>query len=318
MRVRSSAIPRLRDAAARCAAASSGADRVHPLQWHSPRRFFDRVQEHVVGASDLVRKHHDQEPDDSHDRRQRRRHRHRLVQARDDHRRLRYLHRRRLHLAQERPRHRGVSPCSRRPKTCISRTAPLPTRSSRASASAARPPAASATCGSRTASSPRAKTYAIYIKSRPGRGAFIENIFADGLEVSNCTGGFLRLNMANSGIQDQDPVPGDEGIPTARNWRFSNVVVHDVPKLVQATELDPRKPLDESVADQHHRHLQGGNLPGARAARCPTGHPGHGLHRSTAQYDRRDRQRIGGCKALSGARKPRPMSRPRATPYKLH
>ncbi|HTV08937.1 MAG TPA: glycoside hydrolase family 28 protein [Candidatus Aquilonibacter sp.] len=89
-----------------------------------------------------------------------------------------------------------------------------------------------------------ARTFAIYIKSRPGRGAFIENIFADGLEVSNCAGGFLRLNMANSGIQDQDPVPGIEGIPTARNWRFSNVVVHDVPKLVQAVELDPRKPLD--------------------------------------------------------------------------
>lgn len=89
-----------------------------------------------------------------------------------------------------------------------------------------------------------AKTYAIYIKSRRGRGAFIENIYADGLEVSNCTQGFLRLNMASSGIQDQDPVPGDEGIPRARNWRFSNVVVHEVPKLVQATELDPRKPLD--------------------------------------------------------------------------
>lgn len=90
-----------------------------------------------------------------------------------------------------------------------------------------------------------AKTQAIYIKSRPGRGAFIENIFADGLEVSNCAGGFLRLNMANSGLQDQDPVPGDAGIPTARNWRFSNVTVHDVPKLVQATELDPEKPLDD-------------------------------------------------------------------------
>lgn len=89
-----------------------------------------------------------------------------------------------------------------------------------------------------------AKTYAFYIKSRPGRGAFIENIYADGLEVSNCGQGFLRLNMANSGIQDQEPVPGMEGIPTARNWRFSNVVVDDVPKLVQATELDPRKPLD--------------------------------------------------------------------------
>jgi polygalacturonase len=91
----------------------------------------------------------------------------------------------------------------------------------------------------------RAKTYAIYIKSRRGRGAFIENIFADGLEVSNCAGGFLRLNMTGSGIRDQDPVPGDQGIPTARNWRFSNVTVREVPKLVQATELDPRKPLDE-------------------------------------------------------------------------
>jgi polygalacturonase len=89
-----------------------------------------------------------------------------------------------------------------------------------------------------------ARSYAIYIKSRPGRGALIENIYADRLDVSNCAGGFLRLNMANSGIQDQDPVPGMTGIPTARNWRFSNVVVHDVPKLVQAIELDPRKPLD--------------------------------------------------------------------------
>jgi polygalacturonase len=90
-----------------------------------------------------------------------------------------------------------------------------------------------------------AKTYAFYIKSRRGRGAFIENIFADGLEVSNCAQGFLRLNMTNSGIQDQDPVPGDDGIPTARNWRFSNVTVRDVPKLVQGVELDPKKPLDE-------------------------------------------------------------------------
>jgi polygalacturonase len=89
-----------------------------------------------------------------------------------------------------------------------------------------------------------AKTYAFYIKSRRGRGAFIENIYADGLDVSNCTQGFLRLNMASSGLQDQDPVSGDEGIPTARNWRFSSVVVRDVPKLVQATELDPQKPLD--------------------------------------------------------------------------
>jgi polygalacturonase len=89
-----------------------------------------------------------------------------------------------------------------------------------------------------------AKTHAVYIKSRPGRGAFIEDLRFDGLDVSNCTLGFLRLNMAGSGIQDQDPVPGLAGLPTARNWSFRNVTVHDVPHLVQATELDPRKPLD--------------------------------------------------------------------------
>ena len=53
-----------------------------------------------------------------------------------------------------------------------------------------------------------ARTFAIYIKSRPGRGAFIEDIVADDLDVSGTTGGFLRFNILNSGIQDQDPVPG--------------------------------------------------------------------------------------------------------------
>jgi polygalacturonase len=60
----------------------------------------------------------------------------------------------------------------------------------------------------------RARTFALYIKSRPGRGAFIEDIVADDLDVSGTDGGFLRFNILNSGIQDQAPVPGDEGIPT--------------------------------------------------------------------------------------------------------
>jgi hypothetical protein len=135
-----------------------------------------------------------------------------------------------------------------------------------------------------------AKTYAIYIKSRRGRGAFIENIFADGLEVSNCTGGFLRLNMTGSGIQDQDPVPGDEGIPTARNWRFSNA--GDGARSAQAAR--------RVVADQHHRHLQGGHLPGARAARRAARYPRDGVHRRAAEHDRCHRQRIGERKAVPG------------------
>ena len=89
-----------------------------------------------------------------------------------------------------------------------------------------------------------ARTFAIYIKSRPGRGAFIEDIVADDLDVSGMTGGFLRFNILNSGIQDEFPVPGDEGIPTIRNFRFSNVRVSDVPLLVDGTAIHPHKPLD--------------------------------------------------------------------------
>jgi polygalacturonase len=89
-----------------------------------------------------------------------------------------------------------------------------------------------------------AQTFAIYIKSRAGRGAFLEDIVADDLDVSSMTGGFLRINTLSSGIQDQDPVPGDEGIPTLRNFRFSNVRLAGCPVLADATGIHPTKPLD--------------------------------------------------------------------------
>jgi polygalacturonase len=89
-----------------------------------------------------------------------------------------------------------------------------------------------------------AQTFALYIKSRPGRGAFIEDIVADDLDVSGIRGGFLRFNMLNSGIQDPEPVPGDEGIPTIRNFRFTNVRVAECPVLVDGIGIHPNKPLD--------------------------------------------------------------------------
>jgi polygalacturonase len=88
-----------------------------------------------------------------------------------------------------------------------------------------------------------ARSHAIYIKSRPGRGAFVENILVNDLDVSGARQGFLRVNNLNSGRQDQFPVPGDAGIPKFANFRFSNIRVTDVPALVQATEIHPRKPL---------------------------------------------------------------------------
>ncbi len=88
-----------------------------------------------------------------------------------------------------------------------------------------------------------ARTYAVYIKSRPGRGAFIEDIYVDDFDVAGAKQGFLRLNTLNSGKQDEFPVPGDAGIPTVRNFQFSNIRVHDVPVLVDGAEIHPRKPL---------------------------------------------------------------------------
>jgi polygalacturonase len=88
-----------------------------------------------------------------------------------------------------------------------------------------------------------AKTYAIYIKSRPGRGAFIEDISARDLDVATAPGGFLRLNLLSSGIQDPEPVPGDEGIPAARNFRFSGIKVN-CGTLVEAISISPVKPVD--------------------------------------------------------------------------
>jgi polygalacturonase len=89
-----------------------------------------------------------------------------------------------------------------------------------------------------------AQTFAVYVKTRTGRGAFIEDIAATELDVSGVVGGFLRINALTSGLQDEAPVGGDEGIPALRNFRFSNVRVVDCPVLVDATAIHPAKPLD--------------------------------------------------------------------------
>ena len=89
----------------------------------------------------------------------------------------------------------------------------------------------------------KAKTFAIYIKSRPGRGAFIEDIVCKNLDVSGVEGGFLRYNILGSGLQDESPVPGNEGIPTIKNFSFSEIRVKDVPVLVDGSSIHPDKPL---------------------------------------------------------------------------
>lgn len=90
-------------------------------------------------------------------------------------------------------------------------------------------------------------THALYIKSRPGRGAFIEDIMVDGIEAEGMKGGLLRFNILASGLQDQVPVPGPEGIPAIKNFQFRNIKVKDVGVLVDGTGIHPDKPLDGFV-----------------------------------------------------------------------
>jgi len=90
----------------------------------------------------------------------------------------------------------------------------------------------------------KAHTFAIYLKSRPGRGAFVTDIAMRDLEVSGAGDGFLRLNFLDSGKQDQFPVPGRDGIPTVARFRFERIRVRDVPVLVEAVNIHPDKPLD--------------------------------------------------------------------------
>ncbi len=87
-----------------------------------------------------------------------------------------------------------------------------------------------------------AKTYAIYVKTRTDRGAYIENVSASHITVANAAG-FLRFNLTSSGLKDPEPVPGLEGIPATRNFRFSDIVVHGG-VLVDGVSVPVEKPLD--------------------------------------------------------------------------
>ncbi|MGD0516928.1 MAG: glycosyl hydrolase family 28 protein [Thermoguttaceae bacterium] len=86
--------------------------------------------------------------------------------------------------------------------------------------------------------------FAIHIKSREGRGAFIDDLSFKDLQVLDAKGGFLRINLTSTGIQDPEPVPGDEGIPSAKNFSFSDIKIDDCGTLVEAKGISPLKPLN--------------------------------------------------------------------------
>jgi polygalacturonase len=161
-----------------------------------------------------------------------------------------------------------------------------------------------------------AQTHAIYIKSRPGRGAFIEDITATDLDVSGMVGGFLRFNFLGSGLQDQSPVPGLEGIPTLKNFHFSNVRVKDVPVLVDGTSVHPDKPLEGfSLTGVTGTAAKGISLANIRNAKLRdinvTGYAGPlvGVHNVTGSG-------LKGAAAIEAPKLPEPVPAP-AVPYQL-
>lgn len=84
----------------------------------------------------------------------------------------------------------------------------------------------------------------IFIKSRDGRGGYMENISGENLTVLKSPT-FIGLDLLKKGIQATDPVPGDvDKWPRVQNIRFKNVRVEDVADLVSGKNIPAARPVD--------------------------------------------------------------------------
>lgn len=110
----------------------------------------------------------------------------------------------------------------------------------------------------------RARTYAVYLKSRIGRGGVTDGIVGTDLDVTG--GGFLKINLTSAGNLNtvDDAIAGPPGIPAATHLRFSHVRMHGT-VLVDATEIDPARPLiGLALSDIHGTCTRGIRLANAR------------------------------------------------------
>jgi polygalacturonase len=85
---------------------------------------------------------------------------------------------------------------------------------------------------------------AIFIKSRDGRGGFMENISGENITVLKSPT-FIGIDLEKKGIQATDPVPGDvEKWPRVQNISFKNVRVQEVAELVAGKNIPAARPMD--------------------------------------------------------------------------
>jgi len=80
---------------------------------------------------------------------------------------------------------------------------------------------------------------AIFIKSRDGRGAIMENITMDNITVDKSPT-FIGIDLISKGVQASEPVPGDvEKWTLVRNITFKNIKVNNVARLIETQTSRP-------------------------------------------------------------------------------
>lgn len=85
---------------------------------------------------------------------------------------------------------------------------------------------------------------AIFLKSRDGRGGYIENFVGKNLAIHNSPT-FLSIELLDKGIQASDPITGDPDQWTLlSNIRFDHIRVDNVSHLLEAQAIPAERPVD--------------------------------------------------------------------------
>ena len=137
----------------------------------------------------------------------------------------------------------------------------------------------------------------ILIKSRDGRGGFIEDITGENLTLRDSPT-FLAIDLLKKGIQASEPVPGAvEKWARVRRLSFHNIQVDNIGQLVIATNVPPERPIDGlslanvmgtcqkaiALANAVHVKLDGINVSGFQGPLLTTNNlPGIGLNNPAA------------------------------------
>jgi hypothetical protein len=90
----------------------------------------------------------------------------------------------------------------------------------------------------------------IYIKSRDGRGGYMEDISGDHLIVETSPT-FIGIDLMTKGIQASDPVTGiPDKWARVQNLKFTHIQVNDVANLVLGKSISAERPIDGFVLSE--------------------------------------------------------------------